>query len=83
MAGHGVAVCAVGLPADYAFQETDLVRLEILCAFANVRSQRVAEKVGAVREGVLRDRLLLHDTPHDAVMFSIVRSQFETVEQGA
>jgi RimJ/RimL family protein N-acetyltransferase len=40
-----------------------------------------SEKVGAVREGVLRDRLLLHNTPHDAVMFSIVRSQFETVDR--
>ena len=72
-AGRGVAVAAVALCAEFAFQNTDLLRLEIVCAAGNRRSQRVAEKAGAVREGVLRDRLLLRGTPHDAVMYSIVR----------
>jgi hypothetical protein len=34
----------------------------------------VAEKAGAVREGVLHKRLLLHGFCHDAVLFSITRS---------
>jgi ribosomal-protein-serine acetyltransferase len=72
-AGRGVAASAVALCADFAFRHTDLVRLEIVCASGNRRSQRVAEKAGAVREGVLRDRLLLQGTLHDAVMYSIVR----------
>ena len=71
--GRGIAVSAVALSAAFAFQDTDLVRLEIVCAAGNRRSQRVAEKAGAVREGVLRDRLLVHGRPHDAVMYSIVR----------
>jgi RimJ/RimL family protein N-acetyltransferase len=49
------------------------MRLEIVCAVGNVRSQRVAEKVGALKEGVLRNRLLLPSGPSDAVMFSLVR----------
>ncbi len=72
-AGRGVAVSAVALAAEFAFRSTDLVRLEIVCAVGNRRSQRVAEKAGAVREGVLHDRLLIHGHPHDAVMYSIVR----------
>jgi RimJ/RimL family protein N-acetyltransferase len=71
--GRGVAVAAVTLAARFAFESTDLIRLEIVCAVGNRRSQRVAEKAGAVREGVLRHRLLIHGTPHDAVMYSIVR----------
>lgn len=71
--GKGVAPAAVRLVAEHAFRETDLMRLEIVCAVGNVRSQRVAEKVGAVREGVLRNRLLLPSGPSDAVMFSLVR----------
>jgi ribosomal-protein-serine acetyltransferase len=71
--GRGVAPAAVRLVAEYAFQETDLIRLEIVCAVRNTRSQRVAEKVGAVREGVLRSRLLLPTRPSDAVMYSLVR----------
>lgn len=71
--GRGVAPAAVRRVADRVFKETELIRLEIVCALGNVRSQRVAEKVGAVREGVLRKRLLIPGGPADAVMFSVVR----------
>jgi RimJ/RimL family protein N-acetyltransferase len=72
--GRGVAVEAARQIAEFAFRTTDLVRLEIVCAAGNQRSQRVAEKVGALREGVSRRRLILHGEPVDAVMFSLVRS---------
>jgi RimJ/RimL family protein N-acetyltransferase len=71
--GQGVAPAAVRLVADEVFRETDLVRLEIVCAVRNVRSQRVAEKVGAMREGVLRRRLVIPGGCSDAVMYSLVR----------
>lgn len=73
--GRGVGPAAVRLAAEYAFRETDIIRLEIVCAVGNVRSQRVAEKSGAVREGVLRNRLFLPSGSSDAVMFSLVRSK--------
>ena len=71
--GQGVAPAAARLAAEYALRETDLIRLEILCAVGNVRSQRVAEKVGAMREGVLRSRVILPSGPSDAVLYSLVR----------
>jgi RimJ/RimL family protein N-acetyltransferase len=71
--GRGVASCATRLAIEYAFEKTDLIRLEIVCAVANTRSQRVAERAGAVREGVLRNRLILPSGPSDAVMYSVVR----------
>ena len=71
--GRGVAGEAVRQAADFTFRRTDLVRLEIVCAVGNERSQRVAARAGAVREGVLRSRLLLHGQPVDAVMYSLVR----------
>jgi RimJ/RimL family protein N-acetyltransferase len=73
--GRGVASNAVRQLADFAFRATDLVRLEIVCAVGNERSQRVAERAGAVREGVLRRRLVLHGEAVDAVMYSIVRKE--------
>jgi ribosomal-protein-serine acetyltransferase len=75
-AGRGVAPAAVRLVTGFAFAETDLVRLEIVCAVGNRRSQRAAEKSGAVREGVLHDRLCFHGKPHDAVMYAILRSRW-------
>lgn len=72
-AGRGAATDAARLAAAWAFETLALIRIEILAAVGNAGSQRVAEKAGAVREGVLRSRLLLHGVPHDAVLFSILR----------
>jgi ribosomal-protein-serine acetyltransferase len=72
-ARRGVATAAVRLAYQWAMENTNLIRLEILIAVGNAASQRVAEKAGAMREGILRKRLLLHDEAHDAVMFSLIR----------
>lgn len=72
--GKGIASDASRLVARFGLEEVGLQRIEILTAVPNVASQRVAEKIGAVREGVLRQRLLIRDEPQDAVMFSLVRS---------
>jgi RimJ/RimL family protein N-acetyltransferase len=74
VAGQGIAPRAVEQLAKWAFSQTDLHRLEIVAALGNTRSQRVAEKAGAIREGILRGRLWLHSTPHDAVLYSITRT---------
>jgi len=71
--GRGVATEGARLAAELVFRETQLARLEIVCAVENRRSQRVAERVGALREGVLRSRLQLHGRAVDAVMYSLVR----------
>jgi len=71
-ARHGVATAAVALAAQFAFSELHLSRLEIVTGLGNKASQRVAEKVGAVREGVLRRRLLVDGGPQDAVLFSLI-----------
>jgi len=71
--GKGVASRASRLVAQFAFEELGLHRIEIVAAVPNVASQRVAEKIGAVREGVQRKRLLIAGQSHDAVMFSLVR----------
>lgn len=75
-AGQGVATQAVRLLEDWAFRKTELDRLEIVAAELNRASIRVAEKSGAVREGIARERLLLHEKRHDAVVFSLLRSDW-------
>ena len=72
-AGRGIATAAVRQLAAWAFAHTDLVRLEIVVAVGNAASIRVAEKSGAIREGIARRRLRFHEASHDAVVFSIVR----------
>lgn len=71
--GRGVASAAARLLAQYALATLDLERLEIIAAVDNRASQRVAEKIGAVREGIARRRVRVHGRQSDAVVFSLVR----------
>ena len=70
--GQGVAPAATLLLARWGFEVLKLNRIEILVAIENQRSLRVAEKAGAKREGVLRNRITIRDKVHDAVMHSLI-----------
>src|SRR5437870_7480425 len=71
-AGRGVATSAARLAARFGFEELGLHRIEVVAAVENIASQRVAEKAGALREGLLRKRLLISGESQDAVMFSLL-----------
>ena len=75
--GKGIATAAAGLIADFGFRELGLNRLEIVVAEGNRASTRVAGKLGANPEGVLRERLNLGGTPKNAIMFSLLARDFE------
>jgi RimJ/RimL family protein N-acetyltransferase len=57
--------------AGYGLGTLGLQRLEIVMSVENHASRRVAERVGADHEGILRCRLLLHGRSHDAHSFSL------------
>lgn len=77
--GQGHATQATRLIAAWALGELDLQleRIEIVAAVGNIASQRVATRAGAIREGIARCRLRVHGVPHDAVVFSLIRSDFQ------
>ncbi|MBK1707444.1 GNAT family N-acetyltransferase [Halochromatium glycolicum] len=75
--GRGAATEAVKQLISWGFDNTEFNRIEIVAAVENVPSQRVAEKVGAVREGILRMRTMTGNGPSDAVMYSVVRPDLE------
>ena len=71
--GRGIAVKEVQLLSNWGFENTDLKRLEIKCAVGNIRSQRVAEKSEAVREGIRESCIEIHGKKHDAIVYVIER----------
>ncbi len=77
--GRGLALRATRKLIKWVLQKTDLNRLEIVCAVGNTRSQKVAEKLGAQREGIARSRLCVHGIAHDAVVYSVVRHDFNNL----
>jgi RimJ/RimL family protein N-acetyltransferase len=72
--GRGVATRALRLLAAWGHEDLELQRVELITDPDNIASQRVAEKVGFVREGVLRVHLR-HPRDgriRDSVMFSLL-----------
>ncbi len=74
--GRGIAGRATRMAARYAFEKVGLVRVEIVIAPENKASLRVAEKVGARYEGILRNRMVVGQEVYDAVMYSLIPQDF-------
>jgi RimJ/RimL family protein N-acetyltransferase len=69
---ESAATEATRLLSEFGFSAVELVRIEIVVAVGNIASERVAVKVGALREGLLRNRLTQRGEVRDAYMFSLV-----------
>jgi RimJ/RimL family protein N-acetyltransferase len=71
--GRGVCTSALRLVSRMALDDLDVQRMELITDPDNVASQRVAEKVGYRREGILRAHLRHPDGRiRDSVMFSLL-----------
>lgn len=71
--GKGIITKAVNIVASTIFVEwPHLERLEAFVDVDNPGSQRVLEKAGFQREGVLRRYMLLKGWPRDMVIFSLL-----------
>ena len=74
--GSGIATEAARQVARYGFEQLGFQRLEIVVDTDHIPSLKIAQKLGAVREGLLRNRGYLHGTPRDAFMHSLIPSDF-------
>ncbi|KAK6914119.1 GNAT domain [Dillenia turbinata] len=74
--GKGIVTKAVKIAAKMVFEEREeMERVEALVDVENGGSQRVLEKAGFVREGVLRKYLVQKGRIRDMVMFSLLRTE--------
>jgi RimJ/RimL family protein N-acetyltransferase len=72
--GAGVATRALVLLARWAVTAGGVQRLELTTHPENTASQRVAERAGFVREGVLRSHIRFTEGRRDSVMYSLLPS---------
>jgi RimJ/RimL family protein N-acetyltransferase len=70
--GRGVATRALALVSRWALAELEVERLWLTTAPDNLASQRVAEKCGFTREGVLRAHLRFREGRRDSVIYSLL-----------
>jgi RimJ/RimL family protein N-acetyltransferase len=69
---RGHATTATELIKEYGFAVAGLHRMEVIMSVRNEASRRVAEKSGAVYEGIARGALLLNGEFHDTHVWSFV-----------
>lgn len=75
--GKGIVIRCVNELIQYAFNRLDLNRIEISCAEDNVRSRALPEKLGFVKEGILRDHYYLNGDVHNLIVYSLLKSDKE------
>ncbi len=75
--GKGIVLRCVKELIKYAFNKLDLNRIEISCAEDNFRSRALPEKLGFIREGILRDNYYLNGDLHNLVVYSLLKSDKE------
>ena len=67
---------------SYAFERLGCVRVEFKTDARNERSQRALQRIGATREGVLRNQMIVQDNyVRDSVYFSIIESEWRQVKK--
>ncbi|MDP8942758.1 MAG: GNAT family N-acetyltransferase [Actinomycetota bacterium] len=76
---RGVAMRALALVVRWGFETLDLGRLELLAEPENEASQRLAERAGFTREGVLRSYRVMKGRRVDFVVFSLLPSDPQPV----
>jgi RimJ/RimL family protein N-acetyltransferase len=65
----------------YAFETLKAVRVQLKTAEENIRSQKAIEKIGGVREGLLRnDMIRENNTNRNSVYFSIIESEWNAAK---
>lgn len=66
----------------HAFEELKCIRVQLKTDSLNLRSQKAIERIGAVREGVLRNHMILPDGRiRHSVYYSIIDSEWGKVKQ--
>jgi len=74
--GRGVGRTALRILADYAFAALDLERVYAEVYGFNYRSQRLMERVGFRREGILRQHELHNGVRQDVHVFDLLKADF-------
>ncbi len=66
----------------HAFETLGCVRVQLKTDSRNIRSQRAIERLGAVKEGVLRKHMIIHNGyVRDTFMYSIIDSEWPAVKE--
>jgi RimJ/RimL family protein N-acetyltransferase len=72
--GRGVGTRSLRAVTDWTFATTDVIRMDAFILVGNTVSERMTERAGFRREGVLRAWELIRGLPTDCVVYSRLRT---------
>jgi len=75
--GKGYCTEGVKILVDYLFLSKDIPCIQATIDIGNAASQKVLEKVGFKKEGILRKRWFMNGEWKDTAMFSILREEWK------
>jgi ribosomal-protein-serine acetyltransferase len=75
--GKGIVTHACRAMIQHAFEEHHLLKVVISCAIDNLRSRAVAERLGFLQEGILRQVVRLHDRSADGVFYGLLSDEWQ------
>ena len=79
--GAGVNTDAIYLLLKYAVEELGCIRVQIKTDNRNIQSQRSIERMGAVKEGILRNHIICLDGSYrDSIFYSIIESEWPEIK---
>jgi [ribosomal protein S5]-alanine N-acetyltransferase len=81
--GRGRATRALRLVSRWALNQPGVARLELATAPDNAASQRVAERSGFRREGVLRSYHVVDGRREDALFFSLLPGELDEADRAS
>ena len=67
---------------QYGFEILEMQRIQIKTGHENIRSQKAIERIGAVKEGILRNHMITKEgNVRHTVMYSITKEEWRTVKK--
>lgn len=71
-----------GMLLAHCFEELGMIRVQFKTDVENLRSQKALERLGAVKEGVIRnERIRSTGKPRNAVLYSIIDREWPEVKE--
>jgi ribosomal-protein-serine acetyltransferase len=74
--GKGVMTRSTARLTGYSFTDQGCNRVMLHCAVGNAKSRAVAERLGFVQEGILREAEWIYDHYVDLVVYSMLQSEW-------
>lgn len=73
---QGIGLKVLQFLVDGVFAKTELRKLIATIAIENIPSCKIVEKVGFIREGLLRKQFVINDIPTDQLFYGLLKEDY-------